>query len=238
MQRTGMVDRTVDGEFAEEYERFKTLEHKSEKLSKEAKGYLDSMRAMTAAQLRISQTIDQFYDDSAPMGPAGQEYKRVIEKLDELARTDMDTAYRTAVLEPLARFCSYFPEVNEAIKRRQKKLLDYDAQRAKVRKLVDKPSDDPSRLPRAEQEANLAREMYENINTILINDLPKVIELRVPYLDPTFEALVKAQLQFCQTSYEHLESLRNYFPPENENADGRVDEILGQMRELTICGNF
>lgn len=59
-----------------------------------------------------------------------------------------DKAFRTAVLEPLARFCSYFPEVNEAVKRRQKKLLDYDAHRAKVRKLVDKPSEDPQRLPR------------------------------------------------------------------------------------------
>lgn len=53
-----------------------------------------------------------------------------------------------AVIEPLARYVSYFPEVNEAIKRRNKKLLDYDAQRSKVRKLIDKPSEDPQRLPR------------------------------------------------------------------------------------------
>jgi hypothetical protein len=53
------------------------------------------------------------------------------------------------VLEPLGRYCSYFPEINEAIKRRQKKLLDYDSSRAKVRKLVDRPSEDPQRLPLA-----------------------------------------------------------------------------------------
>lgn len=52
------------------------------------------------------------------------------------------------MLEPLGRYCSYFPEVNEAIKRRQKKLLDYDSARSKVRKLVDRPSEDPQRLPR------------------------------------------------------------------------------------------
>jgi amphiphysin len=138
----------------------------------------------------------------------------------------------------LSRFCAYFPDINEAIKRRQKKLLDYDAMRSKVRKLVDKPSEDPQRLPRAEQEANMAREVYENINGILITDLPKVIELRVPYIDPSFEALVKSQLQFCQTSYEHLEGLRQYFPAESEKMDGRVDDVLQQMRELSICGNF
>jgi amphiphysin len=80
--------------------------------------------------------------------------------------------------------------------------------------------------------------MYESLNTIIINDLPKVIELRVPYIDPSFEALVKSQLRFSQTSYEQLESLRHYFPPDSETADSRVDDVLQQMRELTICGNF
>ncbi|CDS11645.1 hypothetical protein LRAMOSA03908 [Lichtheimia ramosa] len=238
MQRTGVVDRTVDSEFDEEYERFKTLEKKAEKLTKEAKGYLDAMRAMTGTQLRISQTIGHFYDDTVIMGPGGQEYKKVIEKMDEETKTEMDQAFRATVLEPLSRFCSYFPEVNEAVKRRQKKLLDYDAHRSKVRKLIDKPSEDPQRLPRAEQEANMAREMYEGLNSILIADLPKVVELRVPYLDPTFEALVKAQLQFCQSSYEQLEGLRHHFPPETDASDRRVDDVLQQMRELSICGNF
>lgn len=80
--------------------------------------------------------------------------------------------------------------------------------------------------------------MYENLNAIIINDLPQVIELRVPYIDPSFEALVKSQLRFSQTSYEQLEGLRHYFPPNNEEADNRVDDVLQQMRELTICGNF
>lgn len=45
--------------------------------------------AMTASQLRISQTIGHFYDDSIIMGPGGLEYKKVIEKLDEEAKTEM-----------------------------------------------------------------------------------------------------------------------------------------------------
>lgn len=127
--------------------------------------------------------------------------------------------------------------MNEAVKRRNKKLLDYDSQRSKVRKLIDKPVEDPQRLPRAEQEANMARELYENLNSILINELPKVIELRVPYLDPVFEAMVKSQLRFSQLGYEKLEGMRNYIPNEVEG-DRRVDDVLQQMRELSICGNF
>ncbi|CEP17381.1 hypothetical protein [Parasitella parasitica] len=220
-QRTGGGDKTQDSEFDEELERFKSLEKKAEKLSKHAKEYIDSTRAIIASQTRLVQVMEKLYGDNAFTNNA----------LAEIP------AYQKAVMEPLARFASYFPEVNEAVKRRNKKLLDYDAQRSKVRKLIDKPVEDPQRLPRAEQEANLAREMYENINSILINDLPKVVDLRVPYLDPVFEALVKSQLMFSQTGYEKLEGMRNYIPPENEN-DRRVDDVLQQMRELTICGNF
>lgn len=44
---------------------------------------------MTNAQVRIAQTMEGFYDESAPMGLSGVEYKRVIEKLDEEARTNL-----------------------------------------------------------------------------------------------------------------------------------------------------
>lgn len=79
--------------------------------------------------------------------------------------------------------------------------------------------------------------MYENLNTILVNDLPKVIDLRVPYLDPTFEALVKSQLAFSQHGYEKFEGMRSYLPPSN-GQENNVDNVLHQMRSLTICGNY
>lgn len=44
---------------------------------------------MTATQVRMAQTMESFYDESAPMGNTGMEYKRVIEKLDEEARTNL-----------------------------------------------------------------------------------------------------------------------------------------------------
>ena len=51
-------------------------------------------------------------------------------------------------MEPLGKMNAYFPVINEHISKRNKKLLDYDAARSKVRKLTDKPSDDPTKLPK------------------------------------------------------------------------------------------
>ncbi|KAI8331881.1 hypothetical protein BC941DRAFT_484740, partial [Chlamydoabsidia padenii] len=234
MQKTGISDKTIDGEFAEEYERFQRLEQIMDKLSKEAKGYQNSVRALVAAQSRIADTMEQLFEDG--MIPLSfQHYQHIIHQIDTMIKSNVDEPYGITVVEPLARYCAYLPDINDAIKRRQKKLLDYDTHRIKVRKLVEKPSDDPQRLPMAEKEADLARDMYENINTILIQDLPKLVSLRVPYLDPSFEAMVKSHWELGQLGYDQMESIRPSFPPEGD--DHPSDSILQQMRNLSICGN-
>lgn len=55
--------------------------------------------------------------------------------------------YRETVLEPIVKFTAMFPVYQEAIKKRSRKLIDYDAKRAKVARLVDRPSEDAAKLP-------------------------------------------------------------------------------------------
>ncbi|CAJ0755408.1 10812_t:CDS:2 [Entrophospora sp. SA101] len=218
----------------------KRLEQKAEKIHKEAKGYLESMHAMSTAQLKIAETINQFYEDSSEPIFVGNKYKETVELIDHNCRTYLDEPYKHTVTNPIGRFCAYFPEINEAIKKRDKKLLDYDAQRAKVRKLVDKSDksdksdkpEDSSKLLRAEEALNETRLQYESLNGQLVEELPKLIDLRVPYIDPSFEALVKIQLKFCQESYDRLNDLQKHFP----DSDNKVETVLQQMKELSICG--
>lgn len=152
-----------------EERRFRNLESSANRLQKEAKGYLDSLRAMTASQMRIAETIDAFYGDSGARDGVSRSYKQAVEDLDaetvkaldgpyrcvprsllpddeeealEIAREVeeewnfqagnarnytrglgdagygetrklMDHVYRTTVLEPINRFCAYFPDINE-----------------------------------------------------------------------------------------------------------------------------
>lgn len=46
-----------------------------------------------------------------------------------------------------------------------------------------------------EKETAMARDVYEALNEQLTTEIPQLIDLRVPYLDPSFEALVKIQLR-------------------------------------------
>ena len=128
------------------------------------------------------------------------------------------------------------------IKKRNHKLLDYDALRAKVKKLAEKPDKDVGRLPRAEREVEQARVAYEQLNEQLHSELPQLIDLRVPYLDPSFEALVKIQLRFCAEAYSRMAQVQQYLDPHTRDdyaqghLDARVEQVLQEIRDLSISG--
>lgn len=83
----------------------------------------------------------------------------------------------------------------------------------------------------------MARDLYEKLNQQLIEELPKLIDLRVPYLDPCFEALIKCQLNFASAASQKLEGLKTHLPTGQFGpADGRVEAVLQQLRDLTIVG--
>lgn len=171
MVKTGRVEKTVNRDYEVEERRYRTLESASLRLQKEAKGYLDSLRAMTASQMRIAETIDAFYGESGAQDGVSRSYKQAVEDLDaetvkaldgpyrcvrkdsfvvpfdkeeglpihvdweriekelnfkagnkrNLTRSSngdedmrlIEFVYRTTVLEPINRFCAYFPDINE-----------------------------------------------------------------------------------------------------------------------------
>ncbi|KAF2151403.1 BAR domain protein [Myriangium duriaei CBS 260.36] len=242
MMKTGHVERTNDRDYAAEERRYRVLENAATRLQKEAKGYLDSLRAMTASQMRIAETIDAFYGDAGARDGVSRSYKQAVEDLDAETIKALDGPYRQTVLDPINRFCAYFPDINECIKKRNHKLLDYDSLRAKVKRLTEKPDKDASKLPTTEKEMDLAKAQYEQINQQLFTELPQLIELRVPYLDPTFEALVKIQLRFCAEAYSRMAQVQQYLDADTREQyaqgqlDNRVEQVLQEIRDLSIAG--
>ncbi|KAH7107984.1 BAR-domain-containing protein [Auriculariales sp. MPI-PUGE-AT-0066] len=245
MQKTGQIERTVDREFADEEAKYKIFEKETQALQKEAKAYLDAMRAMTAAQTRLADTIDVFYgaaDRTSDGAMACHAYKRSVDDLDAGISRELDAPYRTCVLEPLGKMCAYFPIINDTIAKRNKKLLDYDSARSKVRKFIDKPSEDPTKLPKAEQEHEAAKEVFEYMNEQILTELPQLMDLRVPFFDPTFEAMIRMQCKFAEEGYEKMGGVQRYFSDSVRDdyatgqLDAQVEGVLQEMKELSICG--
>lgn len=80
------------------------------------------MPALASAQARIAETVDGFYGDSSDAATAANAYKRAVDELDAKTARDLDAPYRATVLEPIGKLCSFFPEINKTIEKRNKKV--------------------------------------------------------------------------------------------------------------------
>ena len=149
--------RTSDPEFQSTEGPYRSLEKTTLVLQKESKVYLDSIRAMTAAQSRLATTIDAFYADNSDSAMSAHSYRRAVEELEGITARDLDAPFRATVLEPIGKMCSYWGEINNTISKRNKKLIDYDAARSRYAKLQTNPGNDPSKLPLAERQEEEAR---------------------------------------------------------------------------------
>ncbi|SMN20434.1 similar to Saccharomyces cerevisiae YCR009C RVS161 Amphiphysin-like lipid raft protein [Maudiozyma saulgeensis] len=239
------IDKTIDKEYDIEERRYKVLQRAGDELQKEAKGYLDSLRAVTASQVTIAEVISSLYDDSKYISGGGYNvgnyYLQCVQDFDSETVKQLDGPFRETVLDPISKFSSYFKEIDEAIKKRAHKKQDFDAAKAKVRRLIDKPAKDASKVPRAEKELQLAKDVFEHLNNQLKTELPQLVALRVPYYDPSFEALVKIQLRFCTEGYTRLAQIQQYLDQQsrdeyaNGQLDNKIEDLLQQMSTLDIC---
>lgn len=239
------VDKTMDKDFDTEERRYKTLKTAGQSIQTASKGYLDSMRAVTASQVNIAGIVSNLYEadpkDGSVYSSLGHYYLQCVRELDEETVKDIDEPFRETILDPVTKFVNYFKEIDEAIKKRAHKKTDYDQCKAKVRRLVDKPAKDAAKLPRAEKELAMAKEVFEGLNEQLKAELPQLISLRVPYFDPSFESLVKIQLKFCTEGYSRMAQVQQHMDQTSRTEyaegilDGRIDDLLMQMNNLSIA---
>ncbi|CUM63247.1 uncharacterized protein PRCAT00000818001 [Priceomyces carsonii] len=239
------VDKTIDKDFDVEERRYKTLKTAGLNLQKSSKGYLDSLRAVTASQVTIAEIVSNLYEE-AKQGASiysniGNIYLQTVRDFDEETVKQMDGPFRETILDPIGKFAAYFHEIDEAIKKRSHKKIDYDQCKAKVRKLIDKPAKDAGKVPRAEKELSIAKDIFEELNEQLKSELPQLIALRVPFYDPSFESLVKIQLRFCTEGYARLAQVQQHLEQTSRDEyangllDGKIDDLLGQMNNLNIA---
>lgn len=268
LMKTGKIEQSVDLEYEFEVRRFKMMEDKSNKLQKELKQYLNTLRVISGAQENVSEVLGAYFGKKEYAGEEegstksknvsiAQEYHQVMKRINSECIEQLEQPYFQTVINPIARFNSYFIEINEAIKKRNHKQLDYDALRTKVRKLEENPPESPpvvttasieehrayvKKLAENQQQLETAEQVYENINSLLKEELPRLINLRIPFFDPSFESFVKLQLLFFSENFKHLNELQEKIDTRTRQdyvegkLENRIDDVLVKMKELNITG--
>lgn len=120
----------------------------------------------------------------------------------------------------------------------------------KLQKLIESPKIDNNnhdeyeeKLTDQRKQTVEAKELYDSLNDTLKDEIPKLINLRIPFLNPSFESFVKLQLRFFNENYNNLNNLQEKLDGNlrqdyiNGNLQSRLDQNLVKMRELNITGS-
>jgi len=78
--------------------------------------------------------------------------------------------------------------------------------------MTEKRATTRRKLPRAQAGARRSQGVFELLNDQLVRELPVLLEQRVPYFDPSFEAMIRMQCKVRRGGYEKLSGVRGASP--------------------------
>ena len=148
---------------------------------------------------------------------------------------------------------TYFPDINECdvdiammretgfeltnrpgIKKRQHKMLDYDALRAKVKKLTEKPDKDPGKLPRTEKETEMVG-IQQSFNNSCTNTTDSRDSLDGNRDDEADLAVPSPPKALQRPEIERLKSQQAQMPPRHSSLPmNRSSSMMSQASGASV----
>lgn len=236
------AEESADLEYDFEEKRYRAMETVTTRLEKELRHYMESLRTLATAQESMALVLAGFYGEDE--STVAHTYYTAMKQVSEICVDELEEPFLKTVLNPIERFNSYYVNVNEAIKKRAKKRQSYNSLQQKLRKMDTSTSEDPSfEIKKADltEETAAAETQYTFYNEQLKSELPKLVSMRVPYLNPLFEAFVRIQLRYFNENFQKINAVQSKLDAQtrldyiNGTLEKKMDGILDKIKELNIA---
>ncbi|XP_048837732.1 bridging integrator 3 isoform X1 [Brienomyrus brachyistius] len=238
-----IVSKTVERDFEREYDKLQKLEDQTKKLHKDMKKSTEADLAMSKAAVKISVDLlsnplceqDQAFLDSMTA------LDTAMRRMDAFNQEKVNQIQKT-VIDPLKKYSSVFPSLNMAVKRREQAMQDYKRLQSKVEKYEEKEKTGPMvvKLHQAREELRPVKDDFEAKNKQLLEEMPKFYSSRIDYFQPSFEALIRAQVVYFTEMHkifseltEQIDQARLTDPERERENEARLNEL----RALSIVAD-
>jgi hypothetical protein len=149
------------------------------------------------------------------------------------------------VIEPMKNLNLVFPQVYQAIKRREQSLKELIKHQKQLEKLQEKEHTGPNlvRLNEVTYAVQHAKLQFNKENSILMEELPKFYNSRVDYIRPCVNCLIKNQLDFYDKYNSFYDSLLdNLNSTESTSTSSRLADESSKIdsmskRELVVLND-
>ncbi|KAK5895357.1 hypothetical protein CesoFtcFv8_011953 [Champsocephalus esox] len=185
LQRLGKTTESRDEHFEYFLLQFNDQQTDGNRIYKDLRNYINSVRDMREASRRVSQSLYDSYEADW----AGEEDLAGITESEDLLWNDFEVKLLDQAVRTMESYVGQFPDIREKVAKRGRKLVDYDSTLHHLEALQSAKKRDDVKISKAEEEMHEARSVYESINSELKEELPVVFDSRVGCFVAVFSAV-------------------------------------------------
>ncbi|XP_005092370.1 bridging integrator 3 [Aplysia californica] len=239
--KKSVLSRTAQRDFEREVKRLDELEELTRRLYKDGKRMTEANNALAKTERKLTQDLLP-----TPLCQSEDEFRSQIEGWDsalvkmDMHMTDLNVVVHRTVLEPLKKFVSMFPYAQVAVKKRDQALQEFQKCQDKVNKYQDRDRTGQNvvKLSSSKKALTSAQADFTSQNNSVCEDIPKMIENRADYFQPSLEALIKSQVQYTTEAVKVYGELSNTMNGHREHSKhdykSQVQQGLAELRSLAI----
>lgn len=224
---SGIVPRSVQLDFDKEEKKIQQLEQTNKKFYKDVKCYVEKIDELNRSETKMITNLSNLASPVAvkylgiEANGNGNFKSEELEFLDKLrdwkemlgehnsACDGLKVACQTQVIEPMKKLNSMFPQVYEAIKRRQSAFNELCKQQGKLDKALEKERTGIQivKIEQLKQLVVTTKHQFEREHALLMEELPKLYNSRVDFIRPCVSALLESQAQFYDSYSNFYDSV-------------------------------
>jgi len=196
----GKAEKTVDTEFDTAYGRYKAHKSHTEKVFRDMKSFLDSIRKMTKCLDESSQSLSAYYQPSdGPITTTGlsNQVSDASKKITHAVSQELESEVMSKCINPLESYTRELAQIHKRVEDRNRLLIDMDRYNLDLHKRQAKatgPADEA--LQQLETKARTTSDAYRVANTDLIHDMNALCDHRDHRLNPLLSVFLKAHSRF------------------------------------------
>ncbi|KAK7110661.1 bridging integrator 3-like [Littorina saxatilis] len=236
-----VISRTVEREFEKEVKKLEELDEVTKRLYKDGKRLVEANSALTKTERRLTQELL-----GTVLCQSEQDLRWQLEEWDhslsalETQMQEVNGVLQKAVIEPIKKLNTIFPNVQAAVKRREQSLQELQKCQIKVSRYQERDRTGPNivKLDAGKKVLVQAQNEFSSQNAALLEDMPKLHDSRVQYFQPSLEALIKSQVQYTTEALKLYGELSNTLNGQrdysNQEYDASIQQALSEIKALSI----
>lgn len=236
-----VISRTAEREFEKEVKKLEDLDEVTKRLYKDGKRLVEANSALVKAERRLTQELlsTMLCQSEQELKWQVEEWDHAVSKLD-MHMQDVNAVVQKAVIDPIKKLNTIFPNVQAAVKRREQALQELQKCQSKFSKYQDRDRTGPNimKLDAGRRSVVQAQNEFSSQNAALSEDMPKLYDSRIQYFQPSLEALIKTQVQYTTEAYKVYGELSNTLNGQkdcsNQEYSVNIQQALLDIKALSI----